>query len=220
MIDSASLVETFEKASLKVSEFTLSSGAGKVQAFNAIDNRDLADVYLSSSFNEPSSADVANLVKKFVVEGSIQSKVETRPPIKPVTDPSAVVPSTVLNARIEEPYGDLCSKIASFSLDSRISTLWRMRQAVLNKMQDAIKSESSEEKKKSIDSGEGKKNGENVWNITPMVFNPTAVSSRHEHTLNLVPESRRSHLPTLPLIKIVFIKITNYVIIYMVYCFS
>ena len=193
MIDSSSLVETFEKAGLKVSDFTLKSGAGKAQSFNAIDNRDLADVYLSSSFNEPCSADIANLVKKFVVDGSIQSKPATRPPIKPVTDSAAIVPATVLNADAEEPPGDICAKIGSFSLDPKLSTLWRMRQAVLNKMQDEIKEDSSDVKKKSNDSAASNSNkpGQSVWNIAPVVLNPTATSTRHEHTLSLVPERRR-----------------------------
>ena len=36
---------------------------------NSIDTRDLADVYLSSTFNEPSSVDISKAVKKYIIEG-------------------------------------------------------------------------------------------------------------------------------------------------------
>ena len=38
---------------------------------NSIDTRDLADVYLSSTFNEPSSVDISKAVKKYIIEGKL-----------------------------------------------------------------------------------------------------------------------------------------------------
>ena len=37
---------------------------------NSIDTRDLADVYISSTFNEPSSVDISKAVKQYVIEGT------------------------------------------------------------------------------------------------------------------------------------------------------
>lgn len=173
-----------------IEEFPLKTAPTKPNGFNAIDNRDLADVYLSSTFNEPCSNDVANLVKRFVSEGSIQTKTLTRPPLKPSTDPSAVVPSTVIDAGIDEQLDDLCASIGSFSLDSKSSTLWRMRRAVLNKIHDAIKEDSVEGTKIATTTTDKKTKGR-VWDIAPVVFNPTVTCTKHSHVLSLNSERRR-----------------------------
>lgn len=59
---------------------------------NAIDTRDLADVYLSSTYNEPSSNDISKSVKRYITEGdSIQPKaaaqapLKKKPPVNPLT---------------------------------------------------------------------------------------------------------------------------------------
>ena len=180
---------TFEKAGLRISEVSLKAAQSKSKAFNAIDTRDLADVYLSSAFNEPSSAEIANLVKRYIVEGSIQPKPVTRPPIRAAAELPSIVPATVLcDAGEEETYSDLCGRIASFSLDQSASALWQMRREVLNRMLDAISADLQDGK--TTGDGVGKVAGR-TWNIAPVVHNPTFTSTRHEHSLSLVPERRR-----------------------------
>lgn len=151
-------------------------------------------MYLSSLFNEPCSTDIANLVKRFVVEGSIQEKSPERPPIRPMTDPSAVISPTVIDPGQDVLLGDICNQVSSFSLDEKASTLWWMRQAVLNKMLEAIQEESDEGEKRSVTEKRRmnkKMETGKTWHISPLVFNPTAKSTKHEHTLNLVNEKRR-----------------------------
>jgi hypothetical protein len=74
LIDSTSLSEIFGKSGIPAPEFIIKRASVSSHSFSQIDNRDLADVYLSSNFNEPSSADIASAVKTFIIDGSLQAR--------------------------------------------------------------------------------------------------------------------------------------------------
>jgi len=111
--------DNYAEAGLKIRDCEVKAvSATSSSPQNPIDNRDLADVYLSTSHNEPSSADIARVVKGFIVEGTLQ----------PILSNAALTPGqpgasqAVASLALQDV--ELCQAIAPLSLDPDESRIW------------------------------------------------------------------------------------------------
>jgi hypothetical protein len=71
LINIQSLNSIFVKSGFDRPDFIIKPTREKKSSVNSIDTRDLADVYISSTFNEPSSVDISKAVKQYVIEGTV-----------------------------------------------------------------------------------------------------------------------------------------------------